>query len=322
MKALVLGGSGFIGSHVVDRLLLDGVDVTVMDRERERFRPPLPDVAFVQGDFASKDLVEKAIGGMDMVFHLVSTTVPQSANDDPAFDVATNLVASVQLFQTCARQGVGKVIFLSSGGTVYGRPSRVPVAESHPTRPEASYGMTKLAIENYLDLFHRLHGLDYAVVRASNPYGPRQNPDGKQGAIAVFLGSMLREKNIVVWGDGQVIRDYFAVEDLAEGIFQAAVRPTPSRTYNMGSGVGLSINELLDKLKATTGRASHISYQPARPVDVPAMVLDCSLAARELQWRARTPLEEGLQRMWQFVSGWAHDDSLVGAVRDVAEPRR
>ena len=163
---------------------------------------------------------------MDMVFHLVSTTVPKTSNDDPAFDVMSNVVETIYLLEQCAKGKVKKIVFVSSGGAVYGTPAALPVPEDSPEKPESSYGITKLAIEKYLELFHRLYGLNYVILRPSNPYGERQNPDGDQGVIAVFLGKIAKGQAIDIWGDGSNVKDYVYIGDLIDGIYKAAFRDT------------------------------------------------------------------------------------------------
>ena len=153
-----------------------------------------------EGDFTSDSDVASAVIGCDVCFHLISTTLPKSSNLDPVFDIETNLMGTVRLLNQVVKSGVGKVIFLSSGGTVYGPPQEIPIVETHPTNPICSYGITKLAIEKYLELFYQLHGVDYTVLRLSNPFGERQRIESSQGAVAVFLGKALRGEKIEIWG--------------------------------------------------------------------------------------------------------------------------
>ena len=204
---LVLGGNGFIGSHLVDRLIADGHFVRVFDKYPERYRAPLPEVEYHLGDFGNRGLLLDALRDIDVVYHLISTSLPKTSNDDPAFDVQSNVIETLFLLEQCLAKSVLKFVFVSSGGTVYGRPDRLPIVEESPTNPECSYGITKLTIEKYLNLYHHLHGLDYVVVRPSNPYGSRQDPHGIQGAIAVFLGRVASGKSIEIWGDGTFSKD-------------------------------------------------------------------------------------------------------------------
>jgi UDP-glucose 4-epimerase len=255
----------------------------------------------VTGDFLNYGDLARALSGIEVVFHLISTTLPKPSNDNPVYDVETNLVGSLRLLELCRAHRVRKVVFSSSGGTVYGVPATVPIAEAHPTEPLCSYGIQKLAIEKYLQLEHALHGLDYCILRPSNPYGERQRTDVAQGAIAVFLERALRGEPIEIWGDGSVVRDYVYVGDVAEAFVRAVSYEGAQRVFNVGSGTGTSLKELIEKIGALLGRKPAVDYRPARRVDVPINVLDSSAAARHLGWRARTPLAQGLQRTCDWM---------------------
>lgn len=301
MRILVLGGCGFIGSHVVDQLIASGHKAVVFDRNPERFRLPLPNVLFCQADFGNRGELEEILAkGIDVVIHLVSSTVPQSSNDDPIFDVQTNLVESIALFEMCIKHHVRKVIFISSGGTVYGVPQVSPVPETHPTLPLCSYGITKLAIENYLHLFHLLHDLKYVVLRVSNPYGTRQDPHRKQGAVAVFMYNILNGKDISIWGDGSIIRDFVHISDVARACLAAAESQYVG-ICNVGSGTGLSIKQLVITLQEVTGKIAHVNWLESRNFDVQEIVLDCSRIEKELFWRPQISLQSGLVDMHNWM---------------------
>lgn len=301
MKALVLGGNGFIGSHLVDRLLAEGHDVRVFDKYRERYRPPLAGVEYHLGDFGNRGLLAEALRGREVVYHLVWSTVPKTSNDDPPFDVTANLADTLFLLEECLRREVRRVVFLSSGGTVYGNPRSLPVSEESPTEPLCSYGITKLAAEKYLALYRHLHGLDYVILRPSNPYGIRQDPQGAQGAVSVFLWRLARGESLEIWGDGSVVRDYLFIGDLVEGIYRASVSAAESRIFNLGSGRGVSLNQVLSAIRAVTGREPAVRYEEGRRFDVPAIYLDSGRAKRELGWEPATSLEEGIERTWRQI---------------------
>lgn len=301
MNSLLLGGNGFIGSHLVDRLLADGHSVRVFDKYEERYRRPLPRVDYRFGDFGNRGLLAEALHGIDLVFHLINTSLPKTSNDDPAYDVQSNVIETLFLLEKCVELGVRKVVFISSGGTVYGRPSQLPVAEDGATDPECSYGITKLMIEKYLSLYRQLHGLEYVVVRPSNPYGSRQNPRGIQGAIPVFLGRIARGEPVEIWGDGSVVRDYLFIDDLVDGICRAAFITAGDRIFNLGSGQGLSLNKVLAAIRSVTGREVPVIHKPGRQFDVPAIYLDISRASRQLGWHPVTSLEIGIQQTWDFI---------------------
>jgi UDP-glucose 4-epimerase len=300
VRCLVLGGLGFIGSHLIDALLARGHHVRCFDRphvqplEHQHAMHPLFERC--EGDFASEADVARAVEGCSVCFHLVSTTLPQSSNADPVFDVESNVVGTLSLLKHAVRSGMKKIVFVSSGGTVYGTPLETPIPESHPTQPVCSYGITKLAIEKYLHLYHHLHGLDYAVLRLANPYGERQRTHASQGAVAVFTGKVLRGEVIEIWGDGSVVRDYIYIEDVVEALLKAMQLEGPERVFNIGSGRGSSLNDLLAAIELATGLRAERRYQQARVFDVPVSVLSIARARCYLGWEPAVPFDAGLAR--------------------------
>lgn len=308
MRCLIVGGNGFIGGHLVWRLVEEGNEVRVYDRGSPRFRPAPKEARYTEGDLGNYGLLREAVEGMEVVYHLVSTTLPKTSNDDPVYDVRSNLVDTLQLLEACVDAGVRKVVFASSGGTVYGPPQSTPITEDHPTDPISSYGITKLAVEKYLGLFYHLHGLDYAALRISNPYGPYQNPEGQQGAISVFLSRIRANQPITIWGDGSVVRDYLFVADLVDAMMLAATSETSHKVLNIGSGTGASLNELIDVMSSVVGEDPIVEYLPARRLDVPVSVLGVGRASEELGWRPETDLPEGIARTWRWISTLANSD--------------
>lgn len=313
MNALVVGGCGFIGSHLVGRLVEGGYEVRVYDRSPNRFIGAPDGVEFVEGELGNHGLIREAVERVEVVYHFVSTTLPKTSNDDPIYDVRSNLVDTLQLLEACVEAGVRKVIFSSSGGTVYGPPVAVPITEDHPTNPISSYGIVKLAIEKYLGLFHHLHGLDYAALRISNPYGPLQDPAGQQGAISVFLNRIRTGQPITIWGDGGVVRDYLYVSDLVDALELAAGTTTERKVFNVGHGQGFSLNELVELMSSVVGVRPEVEYLPARALDVPISVLDISRVEADLGWSPKTEMEEGISRTWEWLL--ALPDASVKAER-------
>ncbi|HTW87652.1 MAG TPA: NAD-dependent epimerase/dehydratase family protein [Candidatus Binataceae bacterium] len=301
VKVVVIGGAGFIGSHVVDKLLSYGHSVRVFDRQPERFRGSLAGVDYRFGDFADKMALVEALSGMDAVYHFVSTTVPGTADLDPKADVKDNLVGCINLLESMQYLGIRRILFLSSGGTVYGIPEKVPIPETHPLRPINSYGIVKVTIEHYLELFRRTRGLSPVVVRASNPFGPRQSHSGVQGVISTYLRNILVRQPIEIWGDGSVIRDYFEVGDLAELCVRAGTS-SAERAYNAGSGYGLSINEIVEAIREVTGSNFETVHKPGRPIDVPCSVLDCTRAKEDFGWECKTEFKTGLRQTWAWLT--------------------
>jgi UDP-glucose 4-epimerase len=304
MKALIIGGNGFIGTHLVDALLQAGHSVRVFDRYPNRYREPLPNVSYISGDFANHGEVHEAVEGIDCIFHLAYTTLPQTSNDDPIYDVRSNVIDTLQLLQSCKDHGVRKFIFISSGGTVYGVPQQVPITEDHPTDPICSYGISKLTIEKYLHLHHQLFGLDYVVARLSNPFGEYQNPFSKQGAIGVFLGNVVQGQPITIWGDGEVVRDYVYIKDAVKALVLSAEYEgghNKPHVFNVGYGRGYSLNEIVAEIKRVVDMPVEVRYTPARSVDVPSNILDISRAARHLEWQPQVGLAEGLTNSWSWI---------------------
>lgn len=285
-SCLVLGGAGFIGSHLVDGLKAAGHQVRVFDRPHEFLDPA--------------DL-GRALPGAEFVFHLISTTVPKDSNDNPALDIESNIAGTARLLELLRQHQPKRLVFISSGGTVYGVPRATPIGESHPTDPISSYGIHKLAIEKYLHMNHALYGLDYRILRVSNAYGERQRTEKAQGAVAVFLERALRGQPIEIWGDGAVVRDYVYVGDIVAAFLKVMDYRGAERIFNIGYGRGVSLNELVDAMAKVIGQRPAVKYTAARRFDVPANVLDTTLAQRELGWRPGTPLGAGLRRTYEWM---------------------
>lgn len=304
MKILLIGGCGFVGSHVTDALIALGLQVRILDRRYEAFRPRLPDVEYYLGDFGDTAQLLEALTGTDAVIHLASTTVPGTANMDPVADINGNLVATVRLLEMMRAAGQRKVVYLSSGGTVYGIPRVDPVPETHPLQPINSYGIVKVAIENYLHMEHALHGLSHVVLRASNPYGTRQGRLGVQGIIGTHLWKIAHNEPVEVWGDGSVVRDFIHVCDLA-ALCVKAVTSDVTGCFNAGSGDGTSINDIV----AAIGRTMVASgldpvtpvYKPGRSYDVPRIVLDISRTRETFGWSPEITLDAGIAETWDWV---------------------
>ena len=302
--SVVLGGAGFLGSHLTEALVARGRPVRVFDLQNAdliNLEEVPGDWEFVGGDFINAEDVRHAVEGAHTVFHLVSTTIPATSSRNPVYDVETNLVPTLHLLDAARAAGAERIVFLSSGGTVYGRPQRLPIAEDHPTEPQVSYGVIKLAIEKYLEIYRRLHGLSYHVLRLANPYGPRQDPDGAQGAASVFLGRAHAGEPIEIWGDGNVVRDYLYVGDAVAGIL--AAEDAPDGIYNLGSGRGVSLNDLVAMIREVAGREVAVDYRPGRAFDVPENVLDTAKARAKLGWEPKVDLREGLARTWRWLDG-------------------
>ena len=295
MKTLVLGGCGFIGSHLVDGLLDAGHSVRVFDRSYEQFREPLGDVDYRIGDFGDTAAVAAALDDIDLVFHLISTTVPSTSNKDPESDVAENLLQTLAMLRQL--QKGTRVVFLSSGGTVYGIPESLPVRESHAIAPICSHGVVKSAIENYLRMFNYLDDMPYCVLRVANPYGLRQGKFGLQGVIGTFIERTAKGQQLEVWGDGSVVRDFIHVDDLINLCVRAG-EGDANGIFNAGSGRGYTINDVIALLQSAVGRSIEVRYFEDRAFDVPEIYLDISKARKQFGWSPDIGLEEGIKRVW------------------------
>jgi UDP-glucose 4-epimerase len=304
MRCVILGGAGFIGSHLAEALLAMGHQVRIFDRpDRDRIETFSwhGDVEWVEGDFVNPHDTKRALAGQEIVYHLVSTTLPKNSNDNPGYDLDSNVMGSLDMLKLAVSQGIRKVVFVSSGGTVYGLPLQTPIPETHPTDPVCAYGIGKLAIEKYLHLFHVLHGLDYCVLRLSNPFGERQRIPAAQGAVTTFLYRALTNQDIEIWGDGSVVRDYVYIGDAVRALVNALDYAGVERVINIGSGTGRSLNEILTRIEKLLGRPVQRKYVAGRKFDVPVSVLDVARARAALGWYPRMTFEEGLQRTAEWL---------------------
>lgn len=299
LKCVIFGGGGFIGSHIADHLLRSGHSVKIFERPRiPWYRPfePHESVEWITGDLLSNHDLSDAIQGTDVVLHLVSTTLPKSSSDDPIYDVQSNLVGSLQMLNLMVTHQVKKIVFISSGGTVYGNPEYLPIDERHPTNPNVSYGITKLAIEKYLLLYEKMHGIKAVILRVANPFGERQRVETAQGAVGVFLHRVLGAQPIEIWGDGRVVRDYLYISDVAEAFVKAVEYQGDKNIFNISSGKGTSLNELLDLMENLLAKPIQRRYLPGRSFDVPISILSNALAREELGWEPKISLRDGIIR--------------------------
>ncbi len=303
VSCLVLGAGGFIGSHLCHALAAAGARVHGFGH-RPNFPDGLPPIRFTAGEFTDRAALALAVDGADIVFHLLGGTTPEASNKDPIADLQVNTLASVQLLELCRAASVRKIVFVSSGGTVYGVPRRVPIPEDAPTEPISAYGINKLVVEKYLHLYRHLHGLQSISLRAANPFGPYQSPFRRQGVVAALIETQLAGKPVEIWGDGNVVRDFLYVGDLAEAMVAAALYEGPYQVVNVGSGRGRSVLEVTADVAAALGRPPpRIAYRPGRRGDVPANVLDISRAREALGWQPRTDWMNGLR----LTAAWIAD---------------
>ncbi len=299
-QCLILGGGGFIGTALIERLITENVSLRVLDKAALRLscgEDVYPGLDWHVGDFHNKDDLLKSLIGVDTVIHLVSTSLPKSSNDNPVLDVQSNVIGTLRLLDAMKEVGVKRIIYASSGGTVYGDPTYTPIKESHQTQPKVSYGISKLMVEKYLDLYKHLHGIDYLVLRIANPYGVHQRIENAQGAVANFIQKAMSHTPIEIWGDGSIVRDYLHISDVAESFVRALNYSGDEKVFNIGTGVGTSLNDLIRLIESAIAQPVITRFFDARSFDVAVNVLDNTLARRELLWTPKVSIEHGVKLM-------------------------
>jgi UDP-glucose 4-epimerase len=295
IKCLVIGGGGFIGTHLCQTLTKYGAIVTGFGR-RQSYPNALQNISWAQGSFSDQVILKRAIEDNQIIFHLLSSGIRENANKNSVLDLMNDVNHSINLFDLCCTSNVRKIIFVSSGGTVYGIQSPIHIPETAQTNPISPYGISKLAIEKYLNLYHHMHGLNYTILRVANPYGPFQDPARKQGVVAALLHKLKNDQAIEIWGNGEAIRDFIYIDDVIEALTSTIHYNGPHRIFNVGSGVGRSVRQVIEDIQLVLGKSAiEKIYQPERTTDVPANVLDIGLIHRELGWMPRTQWMQGLQ---------------------------
>ena len=312
-NCLVLGADGFIGSHLVDVLAAAGHQVRAVDRFKGgagvNLTQERPNVQLVTGDFLNREDLDAALENIDYVFHFVSTTTPATSAKDPMIDIDTNVRGSVQLMQLCVEHNVKRIIFPSSGGAIYGQDFPRPINEGDATEPVSPYAIGKLTIEGYLRYFQETHNLDHLALRISNPYGVRQNLVGNQGVIPIFLNLIRQGLPLNVFGDGGMIRDYLYITDLIEMIVGIFDKPTKYRTYNLGTGKGLALKDMIEYMKQITGNKVVVNYFPSRPTDVEHVLLDIKRYRKEFGDPELLAIHDGIKKTWDYVLSKAEEES-------------
>jgi UDP-glucose 4-epimerase len=301
--ALVIGANGFIGSHLVDTLAGAGMSVTAFDRYSTGAPTFTADARVIAGDFLSRSDLESAVQGQDLVFHFLSTTTPANAESDPTLDVRTNVAQTIELLEACVTARVGHVYFGSTGGAIYGPQGRSEYAETDRALPVSPYAIGKLTIEHYLGYFRAKHGLRSTVLRLSNPYGTRQRANHRQGLIPIALRQIRAGRPVVQYGDGSMVRDYVFVDDLVRMIGAMVGHESRYDLYNLGSGIGHSVSEVFDVLRAVTGRDFEVVVQPQPSTFVDRVVLDTSRYTSEFGAIPLTSLEDGVALTWAELDG-------------------
>ena len=294
MKVLVTGGAGFIGSHLVDRLVEDGHDVIILDNLSTGKRENLnPKAIFNQIDISEDDLepIFKK-GKFEVLFHLAAQVDVRQSVADPIFDLKTNVIGTLNLLECSKKFGVKKFIFASSGGVIYGETQK-PAKETDPPRPISPYGVSKLTGEHYLQYYGKEYGIPFTILRYANVYGPHQDPFGEAGVVAIFSRQMIRCENPTIYGFGKMVRDYVFVGDVVEATVKA-MKKGKNEVLNIGTGIKTTGKDLFQKMKEITGFSGTPIFKPARPGELNKSVLNVSKARKILGWKPKTPLDEGI----------------------------
>ncbi len=296
LRCVVLGGGGFMGTNLCLALARRGARVQAFGRSTI-MTAVSNNVTWMSGLFEDASAVARAIEGNNTVFHLIGASTPVSSNKDPIADLNAGAINTLKMLDICRESGVRRVIFASSGGTIYGVPQSVPIREDHPTEPINAYGISRLAIEKYLSLYKHLHNLDYIILRIANSYGRYQVPTKKQGVIAAMMINVLNGVPLEFWGTGAAVRDFIHIDDVVEAMIASIFYEGRVRVFNVGSGIGRSINEVaadIERLLLNLKTARR-TYRDARPADVPINVLDIGLIKREMNWSPRVDWQKGLE---------------------------
>jgi UDP-glucose 4-epimerase len=305
MSVLILGGSGFLGSAAASALCAQGMEVKIFCRRMpEHSLFAATPVEIQTGDYTALTAAEPLFDGVETVLHFISSTTPASSMDDMAFDVSSNLLPTINLLRILQARGIRRLIYASSGGTVYGVPTKLPASEDDRTNPISAHGITKLAIEKFIMLQARLSGLQAIILRVGNPFGPYQLRGVTIGSIARFVQLHATGRQLHIWGDGSVVRDYLHIDDFSSALSAIAGEPDfPSGVYNLASGSGHSLRDILEEIRRVSGRAPAASFEAHRVMDVPAIVLDISRLRHVLpSWGPCVSFSNGIERMWQIAS--------------------
>jgi UDP-glucose 4-epimerase len=299
MNILILGGSGFIGSNLVERLSNSKHNIKVLlhngiSKNIKTFN----NIEYFFSDFSNIRNIPKMFDDVDLVINLITTTQPSNSNADKIYDIESNLINNIKLLDLMRTYSIPKIIYASSGGAIYGTSFTDKIKEDNSLHPISSYGIVKIAIESYLRLYNRLYGIDYLILRISNPYGNLNAKIGIHGIISTIFSKILSNESIEIWGDGTIVRDYIYIDDLIDAI-ELGIEKNIFGTYNIGSGIGYSIIEAIRVIENIVGKSLDIKFCPSRNMDIERVVLDITRFQSVSGWNPKTSLDDGCRKHYK-----------------------
>ncbi len=295
-KIIITGASGFIGTNLVDNLQNAGYN-NLLSLDKKQFTNK--QVNTVIGSFFDEKILNNTIKKNDIVIHLACSTIPSSSEENRLQDISENIIGTLKLLQICAEKKVKKFIFFSSGGTVYGDHGKKTIKETEKTNPICSHGIMKLTIENYIQVYNRLHNLNYVIIRPSNPYGRIINSNKNQGIVDIFLKKAINNELLEIWGDGEIVRDYIHIDDLANFIVKVIKQDIKNEIFNIGTGIGTSVNKLIEVIQGILGKKLQTTYLEHRNFDAEYNVLNIEKAKKMLNWQPKVTINEGVAKIYK-----------------------
>ncbi len=303
MKYLVTGGAGFVGSHLIEHLISKKNDIVCLDDfstgKRANIEEFIDRISISEGDIRNPQLVKNALNDVDYVYHLAAQISVNRSTKEPLFDASVNIEGMINLLEAVRKSSVKRIIYVSTGGAIYGEPDVLPASEKTKEEPISPYGISKLVAEKYMKWFHDVYGISYSIIRPANIFGPRQDPLGEAGVISIFLGRIKYNSPIEIFGDGKDTRDYIYVKDIVS-ICIKAMNSKINDIFNAGTGKQTSLLELVEIIKSVTRNQVKIQFSNPRPGDVQHISLDASKAMRELHWTPTTDLPTGIKETWKW----------------------
>lgn len=309
MRILLYGGAGFIGKNLAIKLSKkQNNEIIVVDKNNNYFddlkKVCNSNVSYIIHDFKNKKEFNNLLHAVDIVYYLYSSSIPSMVNDKIPKELNENVVFASEFFDACVDQKVKKIVFISSGGAVYGKEAVCPIKENDETNPISSYGIEKLTIEKTLFLYNYLYGIDYRIIRLSNPYGPYQNPNGLLGVISTFIYKALKDETIFVYGNGSVIRDFIYIDDAIEGIIKISNYKGQYKLFNLGNGIGISVNEIIHLIFKVLNKETEIEYISERKAEIPENYLDMTRYKNEISNKKNITLEKGIKKTADFMRNY------------------